>query len=102
MNKKTTRPIFTVEFKQSAVKLVTEQGYIRQEAANNLGVSLSAITRWVRTETQTDSKPGAREGRKTKKPSNLNPLFKKHKSAKYKPRTNHNNQNNQNNQNSQK
>jgi len=61
MNKKTTRPIFTVEFKQSAVKLVTEQGYSRQEAANNLGVSLSAITRWVRSETQKDSKPGSKQ-----------------------------------------
>ena len=61
MNKKTTRPIFTVEFKQSAVKLVTEQGYSRQEAANNLGVSLSAITRWVRIETHTDSKPGSKQ-----------------------------------------
>lgn len=61
MNKKITRPVFTVEFKQSAVKLVTEQGYTRQEAANNLGVSLSAITRWVRAETQTESKPGSKQ-----------------------------------------
>ena len=61
MNKKTIRPIFTVEFKQSAVKLVTEKGYTRQEAANNLGVSLSAITRWVRLETQADSKPGSKQ-----------------------------------------
>jgi len=61
MNKKTIRPKFTVEFKKSAVKLVIEQGYSRQEAANNLGVSLSAITRWVRAETQTDSKPGSKQ-----------------------------------------
>lgn len=61
MNKKITRPVFTVEFKQSAVKLVTEQGYSRLEAANNLGVSVSAITRWVRAETQTDSKPGSKQ-----------------------------------------
>lgn len=61
MNKKTTHPIFTVEFKQSAVKLVTEQGYSRQEAANNLCVSLSAITRWVRAEMHTDSKPGSKQ-----------------------------------------
>ena len=61
MNKKKVRPIFTVEFKQSAVKLITEQGYTRQEAANNLGVSLSAITRWVRAETQVDSKAGSKQ-----------------------------------------
>ena len=61
MDKKTTRPVFTIEFKQSAVKLVTEQGYTRQEAANNLGVSISAITRWVRAETQTESKPDSKQ-----------------------------------------
>ena len=61
MKNKTTRPIFTVEFKHSAVKLITEQGYTRQEVANNIGVSLSAITRWVRTKTQTDSRPGSKK-----------------------------------------
>jgi transposase len=32
------------------VKLVTEQGYSRQKAADSLGISLSAITTWVRQE----------------------------------------------------
>jgi transposase len=61
MNKKITCPIFTVEFKESAVKLVTEQGYTRQEVVNNLGMSLNAMTRWVRAETQVDSKPGSKQ-----------------------------------------
>jgi len=47
--------MFTVEFKKRAVNLVIEQGYTPQEAANNLGVSLGSITRWLRFETQVDS-----------------------------------------------
>ena len=50
MDKKNTRRTFTLEYKQDAVKLVTEQGYSRQKAANSLGISLSAITTWVRQE----------------------------------------------------
>ena len=50
MNKKNTRRTFTLEYKQDAVKLVTEQGYSRQKAADSLGISLSAITTWVRQE----------------------------------------------------
>ncbi|PQJ88530.1 MULTISPECIES: transposase [Aliivibrio] len=48
MNKKNTRRTFTLEYKQDAVKLVTEQGYSRQKAADSLGISLSAIITWVR------------------------------------------------------
>ncbi|MGR6831702.1 transposase [Aliivibrio wodanis] len=47
---KNTRRTFTLEYKQDAVKLVTEQGYSRQKAADSLGISLSAITTWVRQE----------------------------------------------------
>ena len=50
MDKKNTRRTFTLEYKQDAVKLVTEQGYSRQKAADSLGISLSAITTWVRQE----------------------------------------------------
>lgn len=50
MDKKNTRRTFTLEYKQDAVKLVTEQGYSRQNAADSLGISLSAITTWVRQE----------------------------------------------------
>jgi len=61
MNTKFKRPKFTTEFKQGAVKLVTEQGYTRQAAAESLGVSLSAITRWVRTENGTQARPGTKQ-----------------------------------------
>lgn len=44
------RPKYTLEFKQDAAKLVNEKGYTHKQAADNLGVSLGAIGRWVRAE----------------------------------------------------
>ena len=49
-NKKQTKPDFTIEFKQSAARLVNEKGYTHRQVADNLGVSLSIIGRWVRAE----------------------------------------------------
>ena len=43
-----TNKRYTKEFKVSAVKLVTEQGLTASKAANDLGVSKSAISTWVR------------------------------------------------------
>jgi transposase len=37
---------YTEEFKDSAVKLVTEQGYQLSEASRSLGVNLSVLRRW--------------------------------------------------------
>lgn len=42
------RPKYTVEFKKDAAKLVIEKGYTHEQAANNLGISISALGRWVR------------------------------------------------------
>jgi transposase len=39
---------YTVEFKQAAVKLVTEEGYSQAEAARRLGVGSKNLNRWVR------------------------------------------------------
>lgn len=47
---KPMQPKFTLEFKQDAARLVIEKGYTHQQAAASLGVSLSALRRWVRAE----------------------------------------------------
>jgi transposase len=44
------RPTYSLEFKQDAAKLVLEKGYSHQQAADHLGVSLSALARWVKAE----------------------------------------------------
>ena len=46
-SKQTKRPNskYTLEFKQDAAKLINEKGYTHQQAADNLGISLSAIGR---------------------------------------------------------
>lgn len=48
---------YTLEFKQEAVKLVTEQGYSQAQAARNLGVPEGNLHRWV-SETRTNSDRG--------------------------------------------
>ena len=47
---KQKRPKYSLEYKQDAAKLVIEKGYTHEQAASHLGVSLSAIGRWVRAE----------------------------------------------------
>jgi transposase len=47
---KQKRPNYTLEFKKDAAKLVIEKGYTHEQAADNLGISLSALGRWVRAE----------------------------------------------------
>lgn len=44
------QPKFTLEFKQDAARWVIEKGYTHRRAADSLGVSLSALGRWVRAE----------------------------------------------------
>jgi len=43
---KRTRRKFTDEFKQEAVKLVTEQGLSVAEAARNLGIHANLLSNW--------------------------------------------------------
>ena len=45
---KRSRRNYTDEFKNEAVKLVTEQGYSIAEAARNLGVNANLLGRWKR------------------------------------------------------
>ena len=48
MNDKKQRKDFTDEFKNDAVKLVTEQGYTSNEVGRRLGINHSNVSRWVR------------------------------------------------------
>jgi transposase len=45
---KKKRKKYTQEFKEEAVKLITEQGYQIAEAARNLGVNENMLGRWKR------------------------------------------------------
>ena len=47
MSKKKKRS-YTKEFKEEAVKLITEEGYKISEAARNLGVNPNLLGRWKR------------------------------------------------------
>lgn len=58
------RPQYSLEFKQDATKRVLEEGYSQQQAADHLGISLSALGRWVRVK----SKPST-NGSAMKKPN---------------------------------
>ncbi|MCW8451820.1 transposase [Legionella quinlivanii] len=44
------RPYFSLEFKQDAVQLMLSKGYSIPEAATSLGVSISALWKWVSME----------------------------------------------------
>jgi transposase len=45
MSKK-PKKVYSREFKVEAVKLVTEQGYKANDAAQRLGISVSALSKW--------------------------------------------------------
>ena len=47
---KQKRPKYTIEFKKDAAKLVIEKGYTHNQAADSLGIFLSALGCWVRAE----------------------------------------------------
>src|SRR4051794_26763607 len=53
------KPYFSLEFKQDAVQLVLYKGYSIQEASSSLGVSVSALRKWVKME-KSSSKKGER------------------------------------------
>ncbi|MGZ8165318.1 MAG: transposase [Methylobacter sp.] len=66
-DKKHNRPTYSLGFKQDAAKLVLEKGYSQQQAADHLGISLSALGRWVRSE----RKPTSPESTPKKSPLSL-------------------------------
>jgi len=48
MNDKKQRKKYTKEFKEDAIKLVTEQGYSANEVGRRLGINQSNVSRWIR------------------------------------------------------
>jgi transposase len=48
MSPNRVRQRYTVEFKEDAVRLVTEAGYSCAEAGRRLGINANNIVRWVR------------------------------------------------------
>ena len=57
MDKKKRRS-YTKEFKEEAVKLITEQGYSYAEAGRNLGVNPNQLSRWKREFEDGEGGPG--------------------------------------------
>ncbi|MCP4749117.1 MAG: transposase [Desulfobacteraceae bacterium] len=56
MVQKQKRKKYTTEFKNDAIKLVTEQGYSYSEVASRLGINSNNVIRWVRDQRQEKSK----------------------------------------------
>ena len=50
------KPSYTIEFKQDAAKLILEQDYTYPQAAASLGISQSALRRWVNAESKGGNK----------------------------------------------
>jgi transposase len=81
MNEQSKRA-YTPEFKQEAVRLVTEQGYKVTEAARNLGINPSVLARWKSqlTSEGTNAFPG--KGRLTTEKDELQRLRKENQRLK--------------------
>lgn len=46
---------FSNEFKNNAVKLVTEQGLTTKQAANDLGIGISTLDKWLKQHRENQS-----------------------------------------------
>ena len=44
------KPYYSLEFKQDAAQLIISKGYSYVEAATSLGISVSALKKWVNAE----------------------------------------------------
>jgi transposase len=53
--KKKARRHFSKEFKQDAVKMITEQGHSIAEVSENLGINYNMLCRWKKELTDTNS-----------------------------------------------
>jgi transposase len=59
-----SKPRFTPEFKEEAVRQVTQRGYSVTDVAKRIGVSANSLYKWVRVSKATDG--GSDELAKTK------------------------------------
>ncbi len=69
-----TRKRYTIEFKQDAVRLVTEQGYNQAEAARNLGIDRRMLGRWIKEFEQDESEAFRGNGKLTTEQEELRRL----------------------------
>ena len=69
-----TRKKYTREFKQDAVRLVTEQGYNQSEAARNLGINRGMLGRWVKELQENESEAFRGNGKLTSEQADLRQL----------------------------
>ena len=63
-----TRRRFDKEFKNQAIQLVTEQNYSIVEAANNLGIGISTLGKWVRKYKEANDLESAFPGKGKRRP----------------------------------
>ncbi len=75
---KRNRRKYTEEYKEEAVKLVTEHGYKTSEAARNLGVNANLLGRWKR-EFEVGDGDGLNSGDKAALQAELKRLRKENK-----------------------
>ena len=61
----TERKKYSKEFKLDAVSLVTEQGYIRSDAARSLGINANMLGRWVKEQESDDGQAFRGNGKLT-------------------------------------
>ena len=69
-----TRKRYSKEFKLDAIRLVTEQGYKRAEAARNLGIDAGMLGRWVREHEADESEAFRGNGKLTAEQEELRRL----------------------------
>ena len=70
----TTRRQYTKEFKQDAVRLVTDQGYKVTEAARNLGIDRSMLARWIKEQADDPGEAFRGQGQRTAEQEELRRL----------------------------
>jgi transposase len=68
------RKRYTKEFKQDAVRLVTEHGYTQAEAGRNLGINANMLGRWIQEFRADDSEAFRGNGHRTAEQDELRRL----------------------------